>query len=513
MYNNRNFLKGRNARSGVDTVFVPDVAFSPTLKNSFIRNFWLCGICNCVLTAYALSAGVVVHPAPVGEELSKDYEVEVDGQKVPVYLARVAPQDQAKRWKAMDDKANSAQYYEMASFASFDMQEPVNVVITCQKPVQSACILPKSAGIVPEVKDGKIVFRLSKPMPVTIEVNGTWVNALHVFANPPEVAAPRKDDPNVIYFGPGIHEVSHLEVKSGMTLYIAGGAVVRGIIKPDEKFHISGYSGLKTYQPLIVLHGSNITVRGRGIIDGTGCTTHAKHMLSVRGADITLEGIILRDSSTWTIPIRKSDRVTVRNLKLIGYRANSDGIDICNSRDVLVEKCFIRTLDDLIVVKSDKDQGRVNRIVVRDCVLWNEVAHAISVGAELREDVDDVLFENCDVIHDLGREWAMRVYHCDAATVSNIRFENIRVEEARDFVSVWIGKAVWTRDAERGHIRSVVFKDITAVGKKPVVELKGFDAGHMVEDVKFQNVVINGKPLLPADVKSNEFVKGVQVIP
>ena len=477
------------------------------------HNLLLFCIYICLLGACPVGAGVIVYPAPAGEELSKDYAIEVDGQKAPVCLARVAPQEPAKRWKGMDDKANSAQYYEMASFASFDMQEPVNVVVTCPKPVQSACVLPKSAGIVPEVKDGKITFRLSKPMPLTVEVNGTWVNALHIFANPPEADPPKKDDPNVIYFGPGIHEISHLEVKSGMTLYIAGGAVVRGIIKPDEKFHISGYSGLKTYQPLIVLQGSNITVRGRGIIDGTGCTTHSKHMLSVCGPDITLEGIILRDSSTWTIPIRRSDRVTVRNLKLIGYRANSDGIDICNSRDVLVEKCFIRTLDDLIVIKSDKDQGPVKQIVARDCVLWNEVAHAVSVGAELREDVDDVLFENCDIIHDLGREWAMRVYHCDAATISNIRFENIRVEETRRLISVWIGKAVWTRDAERGHIKSVVFKDVNVAGEKPVIELKGFDTGHIVEDVQFRNIVINNKPLIQGDIKANEFVKGIQVMP
>ena len=145
-----------------------------------------------------------------------------------------------------------------------------------------------------------------------------------------------------------------------------------------------------------------------------------------------LEGVILRDSSTWTIPIRQSDRVSVKNVKLLGYRANSDGIDICNSRDVTVEGCFIRTLDDLIVVKSDKGQGEVKRIVARDCVLWNEVAHALSVGAELRENVDDVLFTDCDVIHDKGREWTLRVFHCDSARISNIRFENIRIEEARN---------------------------------------------------------------------------------
>jgi polygalacturonase len=94
----------------------------------------------------------------------------------------------------------------------------------------------------------------------------------------------------------------------------------------------------------------------------------------VQGKDIVLEGVVLRDSSTWNIPIRQSDRVTVKNVKVLGYRANSDGIDICNSRDVLVEDCFLRTLDDLIVVKTDQGKGEARHIVARNCVLWNEVA-------------------------------------------------------------------------------------------------------------------------------------------
>ena len=236
-------------------------------------------------------------------------------------------------------------------------------------------------------------------------------------------------------------------------------------------------------------------------------------MLVVRGQDIQIEGVILRDSSTWTIPIRQCDRVTVKNVKLLGYRANSDGIDICNSRDVMVDGCFLRTLDDLIVVKSDKGQGEVRRIVAKNCVLWNEVAHALSVGAELREDVNDVLFTDCDVIHDLGREWTLRVYHCDAARISNIRFENIRVEETKRLISLWIGKAVWTRDEARGHIDNVVFKDIRAVGKEPRIEFTGFSDTNVIENVALTNVAINGEPVKQEQIKSNAFVRRVNTSP
>ena len=151
--------------------------------------------------------------------------------------------------------------------------------------------------------------------------------------------------------------------------------------------------------------------------------------------------------------------------------------------------------------------------MAKGCVLWNEVAHAVSVGAELRDPVEDVLFKDCDVIRDKGREWSMRVYHCDSAKVSNIRFEDLRIEESPRLISLWIGKAVWTRDEERGQIRTVAFRNIRAAAEKPLVELKGFDEAHAVEDVSFENVVINGKPLAAPEIKSNGFVRDVKVRP
>ena len=452
-----------------------------------------------------------VCPAPADEELSKDFTVEVAGKAVPVYVAKVAPADRERRWKAMDDKARSADYFEKASFCYFDMEGPVRVTVTCPEQIRSVKVLPSSFKIAAQTKDKSLSFTLETPKPISIEVNDEWVGSLHLFANPAEKNAPKPGDTNVLYFGPGIHEVKHLVVTNNQIVYVAGGAVVRGVIGPEEPFQISSYSGLRTYSPTFVLRGTNIQFRGRGIVDGSRCTTHARNLIQLEGNDIALEGVILRDSSTWNIPIRKSERVMVKNLKLLGYRANSDGIDICNSRQVTVEDCFIRTLDDLIVVKTDKGQGEAEHIVARYCVLWNEVAHALSVGAELRENVDDVLFTNCDVIHDKGREWTLRVYHCDSARISNIRFEDLRIEESPRLISLWIDKAFWTRDSERGHIDGVVFRNVRATANPLHIELKGFDEAHAVENVSFQNVTVNGTPLSEADVKTNSFVRNVKI--
>ena len=57
------------------------------------------------------------------------------------------------------------------------------------------------------------------------------------------------------------------------------------------------------------------------------------------------------------------------------------------------------------------------------------------------------------------------------------------------------------------------FKDISATMQAPRVELKGFDAGHPVEDVAFHNVQVNGHPLTTVDIKTNAFVSRVTVTP
>lgn len=241
----------------------------------------------------AASAQENVAAAPPGDELSKDYTVTVADKEIPVYAVKVAPADPARRWKAMDNKVHSADFFATAAFASFDMKGAVKITVACPEPITAAKVLPTALGIVPAIDGNRLTLTLAEPKAVTIEINGKWVRALHLFANPPEAPAPNADDPNVIYFGPGIHKVGSVRVGSGKTVYVAAGAVVKGTADGRG--------------PVFALEGKNIVLRGRGIIDGGLCPTHSRNLLSVRGQDITIEGVILRDSSVWTVPIRQSN--------------------------------------------------------------------------------------------------------------------------------------------------------------------------------------------------------------
>jgi hypothetical protein len=396
-----------------------------------------------------------------------------------------------------------------AAFASFDMgKKGVIVTVACADQVQNAKILPTSYGIHAAISGKNVTFAVNRPCQLTLEINGDWNNSLHVFANPVESDVPRPNDPNVIYFGPGIHQIEPVVVTSGQTVYIAGGAVIYG--KPSSQTHGG---------PIFSLDGSHIVLRGRGIIDGSLIPkpSPAQDIIVAHGSDINVEGVILRDSGGWNFPIQRSDRVNVENIKILGCRGNSDGIDINNSGNVAVSDCFFRTFDDLVVVKSSNTQAPDSHdITVKRCVLWNEIAHVLSLGAELNVNCENITFSDCDVIHDKGREWLLRVYNSGAAAVKNIVFDNIRIEESRRPISLWIGASQWVKGGDRGHIDDIVFSNITSVLPEtggPYATFQGFDADHAVHDVLFKNVKFGGRPISVSDVSQNQFVDGITFKP
>ena len=475
-------------------------------------------ICSCTDTEVHKKE-VIPEPEfaePEPEFYNTNFAISVNNKSIPVYTCKVAPEDDNRRWKAMDDVVNSYLYFDTAAFAYFDLASGgADIKISYPQKINSVKILPSSAAISSSIQDNSVIFHLDKPANLTIEINGDYINSLHLFANPPETDIPDKNDPDVIYFGPGLHEVSNITVRDNKTVYVAEGAIIKGVIDPNENwyYHNDG-SGLKGYVPLIDIRGKNIKIRGRGIIDCSEIPSHGKNPLFITGENISIEGIIITNSPTWTMPIVESKHAMVNNVKIIGHRAHSDGIDICSSHNVVIDGCFIRTLDDLVVVKTHSDtKGTAGDIEVRNCVLWNQVAHALSIGAEITEDVTNVLFENCDVIHDIGREHTLRIYHTDGSMVKNVRFENIRVEESKRLISLWIGEAIWSTDKQRGNIRDVTFNNISALGNPLSIEFRGYSSSYKVDNVSLNNIVLNNKPLLLKDIVRNEFATNITVRP
>ena len=123
-----------------------------------------------------------------------------------------------------------------------------------------------------------------------------------------------------------------------------------------------------------------------------------------RGA---VRGVLLVDSPFWTLHIVDSKEIILQDLTIRAPRhetlrrawgANTDGIDIDSSEDVLVDRVDIRVGDDAIAIKSGLGAaGRAHaapsrRVAVRDSRLRSEW---LSIGSEVSGGVDDVRVENC----------------------------------------------------------------------------------------------------------------------
>jgi hypothetical protein len=451
---------------------------------------------------------------PANESAYDGYVLQVGGQPVAVYACRVSAAPLNQWWPGYQRPTEQT---ESAGFAYWDMAGGVKVEITVTQVIERVVVRPLSLKITPEVEGRKISFTLESPTPVVVEVNG-YHNALHLFPNPVQAdipaavakvctsqcntCAPALDripvqgKPRFIYFAPGVHDVGTFLLQSGDSVYIAGGAVVYGSLVADDVDNVRVWGRG-------VLDGSRIQRSDRRARGGFGCI-HIRN-----SSQISVEGIVLRDPNSWGCTLRGCRGVNLSNLKLVGFwRYNADGIDVWNSHDVTVEKCFIRSFDDCLVVRSVGSNLRFN-----NCVLWCDWGKAIAVAVESGAATENVVFENLNMIRLSG--YAMCIDHSCTSSVHSVKFDNVKVE-----IDDWVARpklqenrdekyvtnpdddycprlmAILMEKNARGTVDNILFKDIDVYGNtKARSVFRGVDAGHGVGHVMIQNLRINGEPV------------------
>ena len=451
------------------------------------------------------------YPAPADEEVSPDFTVKIDGNEVFVYRARVSAYPENQVWPGYQRPLDQT---ELASFCYFDADKPVNIEIESKKKkIDQLVIRPLSKNINPVIDGNKITFTLTQPCPLAIEVNDRH-HALHLFANPAEKNPMQGSDAgeNVIYFGPGMHHPGIIEVKDNQTVYVASGAVVHTLLK--------------------VRNVKNVTIRGRGILDGSTFERSAGNIIQMQNSEnISIEGVILRDPPSWTLTMFDSQNIAIDNVKIIGlWRYNADGINMVTSNHIKVKNSFVRTFDDSIVLKGykpiDAEQKNVHDIEVDNCVIWNDWGKAFEIGAETKTDeIYRCSFRNSDIIHFV--HIALAISNGNRAHVHDIEYADIRIEDPitdRYFLGApdspdkldphrlattwtpYLGRPIviqvyeetfWSKDEKMGKVSNIRYKDIHYTSAhSPRILVAGYDADHDISDVTFDNVTINGKRIM-----------------
>ncbi len=464
---------------------------------AFILFFLVMMLCSI---AYAeKSAIVTVYPQPEGIEASEHYSVTVNDLESFCYMTR-------RNGRIKDDP-------QTASFTSFAFEgDPVTVKVSVldDYAIEDVIIRPTDLGIKATVEDNEIIFDMEEPAYISVEINGDTTHKCFIFADPPEEDVPDPDDETVWYFGPGVYDIGHVGVPEGKnTLYIAGGAYVKGCI--TDRFSKRG----------------EFKIIGRGIFSGENFPNEdLGHLIQIKYASrFTIDGPILLDSNSFHLNIFGTKATAespniVHHLKEISWVPYTDGFHIDKYIDV--SDVFIYNYDDALDISQYSVGG-----TIKNCVIWNNnYGSALLLGWVGVGKTGNVTVENIDVIHfneqdtEAPNTAVIMANHGERGTISNVYVHDLHVEKfdgkVHRLFSIQLNKSAWSAsDSEMGSISNLHFSDIRVDDSVSSNMIHGYDAEHIVSDVLFENLVIEGQTmesLRDIRVLRNEYTKSIQMI-
>lgn len=495
---------------------------------------------------------LILTSPPEGEALYAKISVAVNGISVATTAARVSAMPYNTAWPGMQRPLDQT---ELAPVLSFSADEPVTVTVSYEHDPTEVLVRPLSRNVIAKMEGNTATLTLKTPGAYTVEADG-FHEALHIFFDPVKDFEPYAEEGRTLLrYGAGVHDIGRVELFSDTTVFIDRDAVL--------------------YGSFIAVNAENITVCGYGVIDGSRekrvsgddllpldyyapIPTDREAFLSFltnnrvlngllrfyRCNNIHVEGVTLRDASTFALIPANCDGVVIDNIKTIGmWRYNADGIDLFNCRNVTVRNCFLRDFDDCMVLKGicGWDAWDMEHILVENCVTWCDWGRNLELGAETNAPAyRRILFRDCDCIH--GSTIFCDIQHHNRAEISDVTFENIRCEYTRHQLSdtyqhdmaapfvqtqpvrhPWLlavpmfAMGLFSKDGLHGCAHDITFRDIQILTDSddlplPVSVFAGLDSDHRVSRIRIQNVTVNGRRLTreEAQLQINKYTEDIQ---
>ncbi len=277
----------------------------------------------------------------------------------------------------------------------------------------------------------------------------------------------------------GVFRSGTIKLKSDMTLWIDRDAVLLGDTD-DSAYPIfdaasvgtPSFGGSGSRRALLLsVNANNVSIDGGGTIDGNGGkpewafdstngggTVRPTMMFLTRGHNISVRNVHVRDAASWAIVPAEDDGVLIADVDIdSNLYANRDGIDVVDSKAVLIERVNVWSDDDAICFKSFA-RGVDGAVVRLSTVGHSERANGVKFGTESLGAFRNVLVEDVLVKH--VDKAAITVVAVDGATVSSLTFRRITIDHALRVFFVLLGMRNGAAKAP-AWVSSVHFEDIS----------------------------------------------------
>lgn len=330
------------------------------------------------------------------------------------------------------------------------------------------------------------------------------------------IAAAARGGGGTVCVPPGNYLTGSISLRDNITLLIDAGATLLGSEIPnDYPIAMMRWEGVtqETHAPLIAGTGlHNIAVVGRGTIDGRGAIWWKRHrdktldkprprLISFSNCtNVTIEGVTLTNSPSWTVNPVHCDQVTVDKVTIANPAdsPNTDGINPDSCRNVHISNCHIDVGDDCVTFKSgtEKEASQLctpcENITITNCTMLHGHGGVV-IGSEMSGNVRNIVISNCIFIG-TDRGIRLKSRRGRGGTVEDIRVTNIVMQDVLCPFTVNLYY----------HIGVKGNKDIADKRPHPVDEttprFQGIHFSHItVRDARYAAAFLYGLPEMPID--------------
>lgn len=362
-----------------------------------------------------------------------------------------------------------------------------------------------------------------------------------------------------IIFPAGTYLTGALFFKPGTRLHLEEGAKIKGSDDIDNFPLIpSRMEGKSIYYYAALINAyfvKGFEITGKGTIDGNGYNywmdfwnnrdravaakrkwtnleAHRPRLVFLWGCnDLKISGVNLQNSPFWTTHLYQCDDVLIENCRITAPRGevrapSSDALDLDACRRVVVRGCYLNCDDDGVCLKGGKgvyanrtmDNGICEDILVENCEFGRNLHGVLTLGSEcihaknvtvrnckadinaavlrlkMRPDTyqiyENIVIENitgnCGTVMDM-KPWK-QFFTLEGSNekpygiVRNIKIKNVDVN---------CNTLCHIQGNPDDTVSNILFENVKVEAKDPSITVVAYP------EVKFQNVIMNGKSFNP----------------